>query len=75
MIILCSRCEDVIMYNDIIFTTICFPAKRILVTLDTNAIAAHSVSTWLNDTKFNQIHYMVVGALVMFTLNINDNCI
>jgi len=59
------------MYNDIIFKVIFAPAKRILVNLDTNATEAHNVSAWLNDTRFDQLHHVAVGALVMFTSNVN----
>ena len=69
--ILYSHREDVSMYNDIIFKAIFAPADRILVTLDRNATEAHNVSAWLNDTKFDQLHHVVVGALVMFTSNVN----
>ena len=69
--ILYSHCEDVTMYNDIIFKVIVAPADRILVTLDTNAIEAHNVSASLNDIKFDQLHHVAVGALVMFTSNVN----
>jgi hypothetical protein len=40
-------------------------------TLDTNATEAHIVSTWLNDTKVDQLHHVVVGVLAMFTSNVN----
>ena len=69
--ILCSHREDVTMYNDIIFKAIFAPDNRIPITLDTNATKAHNVSAWLNDTKFNQLHHVAVGALVMFTSNVN----
>jgi ATP-dependent exoDNAse (exonuclease V) alpha subunit len=69
--ILCSHREDVIMYNDIIFKSIFASAERIQVTLDTNATEAHNVSAWLNDTRFDQLHHVAVGALVMFTTNVN----
>ena len=69
--ILCTHRKDVTMYNDIIFKAIFAPADRILVTLDTNATEAHNVSAWLNDTKFDQLHHVAVGALVMFTSNVN----
>jgi hypothetical protein len=59
------------MYNDIIFKAIFAPADRIHVTLDTNATEAHNVSACLNDTRFDQLHHVVVGALVMFTSNVN----
>ena len=45
--------------------------RLIIVTLDMNATKAHNVSAWLNDTKFNQFHHVVVGSLVMFTSNVN----
>jgi ATP-dependent exoDNAse (exonuclease V) alpha subunit len=41
------------------------------VTLDTNATKAHNVSEWLKDSKFDQLHHVAVGALVMFTSNVN----
>ena len=69
--ILCSRREDVTTYNDIKFKAIFVPAYRIHVTLATNANEAHNVSAWLNDTRFDQLYHVVVGALVMFTSNIN----
>ena len=69
--ILCLHREDVTMYNDIIFKVIFAPVDRIHVTLDTNATEAHNVSAWLNDTIFDQLHHVVVGALVMFTSNVD----
>ena len=69
--ILCLHHEDVTMYNNIIFKVIFAPADRIHVTLDTNATEAHNVSAWLNDTIFDQLHHVVVGALVMFTSNVD----
>ena len=69
--ILCSHREDVTTYNDRIFKTIFAPKDIIHVTLDTNATEAHSVSEWLKDSKFDQLHHVVVGALVMFTSNVN----
>ena len=59
------------VYNEIIFKAIFGSINLIHVTLDTNAIEAHNVSTWLNDTKFDQLHHADVGALVMFKLNVN----
>ena len=52
--ILCLHHENATMYNNIIFKANLDPAKRIHVTLDTNATEAHNVSTWFNDTKFDQ---------------------
>ena len=63
--------EDVTLYNDSIFKATFTPTDIIHVTLDTNATEAHNVSAWLNDTKFDQLHHVVVGALVMFTSNVN----
>ena len=41
------------------------------MTLDTNATEAHNVSEWLKYSKFDQLHHVIVGALVMFTSNVN----
>jgi len=59
------------VYNDIIFEAFFSLAKRIAVMLHTNATEAHNLPTWLNNTKFNQLYHVVVGALVMFTSNVN----
>ena len=69
--ILWSHCEDDTTYNDRIFKTIFAPNDIIHVTLDTNATEADNVLEWLKDLKFDQVHHVVVGALVMFTSNIN----
>ena len=69
--ILCPHREDVTLYNDSIFKATFAPTDIIPITLDTNATEAHNVSAWLNDTKFDQLYYVVVGALVMFTSNVN----
>ena len=69
--ILCSHREDVTMYNDCIFKSIFAPKDIIPITLDTNATEAHNVSEWLKDSKFDQLHHVAVGALVMFTSNVN----
>ena len=69
--ILCSHREDVTTYNDIKFKAIFAPADRIHATLVTNATKVHNVSAWLNDTRFDQLYHVDVGALVMFTSNIN----
>ena len=69
--ILCSHREDVTMYNDNILKAIFAPADWIHVTLDTNATKAHNISARLNDTRFDQLYRVAVGALVMFTSNVN----
>ena len=59
------------MYNDIIFKKSFAPTETNFVTLHTNATETLNISTWLNDTKFDQLHHVVVDEFVMFTSNVS----
>ena len=68
MTTLCSHHEDITAYNDIIFKANSNLTERNHMTPDTNATEVYNVSTYLTETKFDQLHHVTTGALVMFTL-------
>jgi ATP-dependent exoDNAse (exonuclease V) alpha subunit len=70
-IILCTHKVDVEKCNTIALQKH-FPTSEIYqVKMDTNATNIKHIQPWLNNKSFNRIHTIAVGALVMFTDNIN----
>ncbi len=70
-IILCTHKVDVEKCNTIALQKH-FPTLEIYqVKMDTNATNIKHIQPWLNNKSFNHIHTIAVGALVMFTDNIN----
>jgi hypothetical protein len=39
--------------------------------MEANALGIQNMNSWLNDSNFNHIKYMAIGAIVMLTKNIN----
>jgi hypothetical protein len=39
--------------------------------METNALGIQNVNSWLNDSKFDHIKYIPIGAIAMLTKNIN----
>ena len=65
MTISSSNQEDITVDNDIVFKAKKFPTKRNHAILETITIEAHNILTWLNDKKIDQLHYVVVCAIVI----------
>jgi hypothetical protein len=69
--IFCTHKVDVEKYNTIVLQKH-FPTSEIYqVNMDTKATNIEHIQPWLNNTSFNFIHTIVIGALVIFTNNIN----
>jgi hypothetical protein len=69
--IFCTHKVDVEKYNTIVLQKH-FPTSKIYrVKMDTNATNIEHIQPWLNNTSFNLIHTIAIGALVIFTNNIN----
>jgi hypothetical protein len=39
--------------------------------METNALGIQNVNSWLNDSKFDHIKYIAIGAIAMLIENIN----
>lgn len=63
--ILCTHRRDVDMYN-IMMISKCFWLKDVHdFLIDSNAFGVEELGEWINDTKFNQLKKVAVGARVM----------
>jgi hypothetical protein len=69
--ILCTYREDVDMYNNFMVSNIFHESAIHSIDIRSNATNIDELQRWLYDSNFNQIKTVVVGCLVMLTVNIN----